>query len=78
MRSLMTRLKKLERKQPKPGKVAGKEVHQYLRELDKEIEAMDADDPRLPLLVPAWQLELIRERKRGGAIGGAEGVIPDE
>ncbi|HJZ90608.1 MAG TPA: hypothetical protein VKE40_07015 [Gemmataceae bacterium] len=79
MRSLITRLAKLERKQPEPGKVTGDDVHRYLREhQDKEIEAMDADDPRLPLLVPGWQPELIRARKRGEAIGGAEGVIPDE
>jgi len=78
MRALKTRLAKLERKQPKPGEITLDDVYRYWQEHQgKEIEEMDADDPRLALLVPGRELELIRARKRGEAIGGVEGVIPE-
>jgi hypothetical protein len=66
MRSLTARLRKLERRQPKRGVIT---IEDVVRRLHAQIDAMDADDPRLEKLVPRWQLELIREQKRAEAAG---------
>ena len=70
MKTLKARLKKLERHRPKPGVISLDDMMRYWNEHQgKEIEELDADDPRLATLVPGWELELIREQKRAEAAG---------
>lgn len=76
MRSLKNRLTKLERRQPTPLRGSFEEARRIFAEFDRMIDRMDPDDPRLPGLVPGWQLQMIRDT-RGGRVGDpAEGVIP--
>lgn len=73
MRSLKTRLTKLERNQPEPKRLG---LMEYCAMRDRMIEEMDADDPRLAKLVPAWWLPLVIAEKRGEKID-TSGVIPE-
>ena len=58
------------------GELTLDDLYRYRQEHQgKEIEETDSDDPRLPGLVPGWQLELIRERKRCEASGSIAPAI---